>query len=453
MENRKRLFGTNGIRGIPGKDLTLEFVAEMGLAIGTFVGKGTALVGHDVRNSSPTLARAIAAGLQESGVDVAIAGLLPTPAAQFGIRKLGYDGGVIITASHNPPEYNGIKVCGSNGVEVTREEELRIEGTYYNKAFKRADWKTIGVSLEETKGIGHYINGVVSNVDADAIKNRKLTVVMDIGNGAQSVAAPYIGEELGCRVISLNGHPDGNFPGRGAEPTPDTLTALSKAVTAYGADFGVGYDGDGDRSLFCDEKGAIHYGDRSGAVLTDHVLGTRKGNLVVTTIATSQVIDDIAEKHGAKVLRTRVGSVDVTNEMIKKKAIFGLEENGGCFFAPHIEVRDGGMTTALMMELLAKENKPFSSILAELPKYHQQKLKFSCPVGKRAKIIEEVAGKVQGKIDTDDVLKIWSDKTWVLLRPSGTEPILRVFGESDSKDKLEAMMKKYKTLVEAAIKA
>lgn len=453
MEQQKRLFGTNGIRGIPGKDMTLEFVAEMGLAIGTFFGKGTVLIGHDVRNSSPTLARAITAGLQESGIDVANAGLLPTPAAQFAIRKLGYDGGVIITASHNPPEYNGIKACGKNGVEVTREEERVIEKIYYGKNFQRANWKTIGGAIEEPRGVRNYIQGVISQVDAKAIAKRKLVVVMDTGNGAQSIATPYIGEELGCRVISLNGHPDGNFPGRGAEPTPDTLSTLSKAVIAYNADFGVGYDGDGDRSIFCDDKGIVHYGDRSGAVLTDHVLGTRGKGLVVTTIATSQVIDDIAEKHGAKVLRTRVGSVDVTNEMITKKAIFGLEENGGCFFSPHIEVRDGGMTTALMMELLAMTKEPLSALLAKLPKYHQMKLKFECLIEKRAKVIEQVTQKAKGKIDTSDGLKVFEDKTWVLLRPSGTEPILRLFGESDNKEQLDAMMQKYKEMVLAEIKS
>lgn len=451
MEQQKRLFGTNGIRGIPGKDLTLHFVAEMGLAIGTFLGKGVALVGHDVRNSSPTLAMAIAAGLQEAGIDAANAGLLPTPAAQFAIRKLGYDGGVIITASHNPPEYNGIKTCSSNGVEVSRDDERTIEKIYYDKKFKRADWRGVGRSLEEPRGIRAYINAVVSQVDAEAIRKRKLTIVMDTGNGAQSVAAPYIAEELGCRIISLNGHPDGNFPGRGAEPTPDTLSALSKAVIAYSADFGVGYDGDGDRAIFCDDKGIVHYGDRSGAILTGHVLRTRKGGLVVTTIATSQVVDDVAEKHGAKVLRTRVGSVDVTNEMINRKAIFGLEENGGCFFGPHIEVRDGGMTTALMMELLSMTKDALSVALSKIPKYYQAKLKFECLIDKRAGVIEEVTHKAQGRIDTQDGLKILDGKTWVLLRPSGTEPILRLFGESDNKGKLDSMMQKYKEMVQAAI--
>jgi phosphomannomutase/phosphoglucomutase len=450
---QKRLFGTNGIRGIPSKDLTLHFVAEMGLAIGTFLGKGVALVGHDVRNSSPTLAMAIAAGLQEAGIDAANAGLLPTPAAQFAIRKLGYHGGVIITASHNPPEYNGIKACSANGVEVSRDDERTIEKIYYDKKFKRADWKTVGRSLEEPRGIRTYINAVVSQVDAEAIRKRKLTIVMDTGNGAQSVAAPYIAEELGCRIISLNGHPDGNFPGRGAEPTPDTLSALSKAVIAYSADFGVGYDGDGDRAIFCDDKGIVHYGDRSGAILTDHVLRTRKGGLVVTTIATSQVVDDVAEKHGAKVLRTRVGSVDVTKEMIDRKAVFGLEENGGCFFGPHIEVRDGGMTTALMMELLSMTKDALSATLSKLPKYYQAKLKFECPIDKRAKVIEEVTHKAKGRIDTQDGFKILDDKTWVLLRPSGTEPILRLFGESDNKEKLDSAMEKYKEMVQAAIKS
>ena len=453
MKQLMRLFGTNGIRGIIGKDLTLYFFAEMGLALGNFLGKGMALVGHDARNSSPTLAKAVSAGLQEAGLDVAHAGLLPTPAAQLAIRRLGYDGGVIITASHDPPEYNGIKVCGADGVEASRYEEQAIEKIYYDKMFKRADWKTVGRSLEEPRGIRTYINAVVSQVDAEAIRKRKLTVVMDTGNGAQSVAAPYIAEELGCRIISLNGHPDGNFPGRGAEPAPDTLSALSKAVIAYSAVFGVGYDGDGDRAIFCDDKGVVHHGDRSGAILTDHVLRTRNGKLVVATIATSQVVDDVAEKHGAKVLRTRVGSVNVTNGMMRGKALFGLEENGGCFFGPHIEVGDGGMTTALMMELLSLRKDALSVELSKLPKYYQAKLRLECPIDKRAEVIKEVTHKARGRIDTQDGLKVFDGKTWVLLRPSRTEPILRLFGESDSKEKLDSAMQKYKEMVQVAIKS
>ncbi|HEY4672958.1 MAG TPA: phosphoglucosamine mutase, partial [Nitrososphaerales archaeon] len=147
------------------------------------------------------------------------------------------------------------------------------------------------------------------------------------------------------------------------------------------------------------------------------------------------------------------GSVDVSKEMITRKAIFGLEENGGCFFAPHIEIRDGGMTAALMMELLSMSKEPLSSLLAKLPKYHQMKLRFECPIEKRAKVIESVKEKAQGKVDTSNGLKILDGKTWALLRPSGTEPVLRLFGESDNKEKLEAMMQKYKEMIVAAIKS
>jgi len=449
VNSRKKLFGTNGIRGIPGKDITLEFVSKIGLSLATFFKSGNILVGYDGRDSGPSLSRAIAAGLMEGGIDVTDAGMLPTPALQLAIPTLGFTGGVMITASHNPPEYNGIKALASAGIEVTREDENLIEGIYYDQKYQRAKWDAVGHLSKEERAIRLYIDSVVDQVDSRSLKERKATIVIDVGNGVQALAAPYIAERLGCKVITLNGHVDGKFPGRGAEPTPETLSDLSAAVRTYGADLGVGYDGDGDRSVFCDEKGEIFWGDKSGALICGHVLSTKKIAPIVTTIATSLIVDEVAKKFGSKVIRTRVGSVDVTYRMRLENSVFGMEENGGCFYAPLLEVRDGAMATALMLELLAISKRPLSSLLSDLPVFFQSKTKFSCPVDRRPKVLELFSSSVDARTDTLDGVKVWEDnQSWVLLRPSGTEPILRLFGESNSKHHLEAMMSRYVEKVE-----
>jgi phosphomannomutase / phosphoglucomutase len=454
----RKFFGTNGIRGIPGKDITLEFVAEMAQSIGTFLGNSKpVLVGNDVRNSSPALAGSVLSGLLSGGNNANSAGLAPTPAHQFGVRTLGYAGGIIVTASHNPPQYNGIKLVGPDGVEVKREDEASVEAIFLEKRYNRADWQTVGRSGKETRVIENYISGIMSRVNVARISDRKFTVVLDIGNGAQAVTAPFLCERLGCKVITINGQPDGNFPGRGPEPTPAVLKDMCEAVKSYQADFGVAYDGDGDRSLFCDENGEIYWGDRTGSMLADYLLTKHQGGPVVTTVSTSALVGIVAASHQAKAIWTTVGSVDVSRAMIDNRAPLGLEENGGFFYGPHIPVRDGAMTTALVLDALAAMKIGFNEAISRLMTFYQKKSKFECPKEKRAgvmKVIEAKAVKANMKIDRTDGLKIWTDdNSWILLRPSGTEPIIRIYSESDDPEKLEKMYNEYEASLKDAIES
>lgn len=455
-QQHQRLFGTNGIRGVPGKDLSLEFVTEMAQSIGSyFLGKNPILIGHDVRNSSPAISKAVLSGVLASGSNANEGGLAPTPAHQFAVRTLGYEGGIIVTASHNPPQYNGMKVVGPDGVETSRQTERDIESVYFEKRYKKADWKSVGQSNLETRVVENYIVGIMSQVNVARIADSKPTVVLDVGNGAQAVAAPYLCERLGCRVISINGQADGNFPGRGPEPTPGVLKDLSAAVKTYNAAFGVAYDGDGDRSLFCDENGEIYWGDRTGSLLVDYLLQKHKGGPVVTTVSTSQLVGIVAEARGAKVIWTTVGSVDVSRAMIGSAAPLGLEENGGFFYGPHIPVRDGAMTTALILEALAQKKSTLSKALGVLPRFYQKKSKFDCPNIKKADVMKKIEqSSSEGKIDRTDGLKLWPDpKTWILLRPSGTEPLIRVYAESDDEEKLDSIYERFQGIVNDAIKS
>jgi len=449
---RQRLFGTNGVRFEPGISHDLDFVIKLSEAIGTYFGEGDVLVGRDGRLSSNALSQATVSGLMSAGRDVGEAGLVPTPAMQYAVKTEGFRGGVMITASHNPPQYNGLKVMGQDGVEVPRLDEQRIEKIFFDDSATRADWKSVGVATEEPSVVKNYIKGILSKVNAKLISDRKFTVVMDPGNGAQCVAAPYLVESMGCKLITLNSVIDGNFPGRGPEPTPDTLKDLSAAVKSIGADLGVGYDGDGDRSIFCDEEGNIIWGDQSGCLLEDYILERAPGGIIVTPVSSTQAVEVIARKRNGKVFRTRVGSVDVSRMMIERNAVFGFEENGGCIYPLHVSARDGAMTTALMLECLAARGMSFSRTISHwVPRFYQAKGKVGVDPKKVDVIIRKVEREARGKVEKTDGVKVWLDEhSWVLVRPSGTEPLVRVFAEAETKEKVEAILKRFLKVVKSA---
>jgi phosphomannomutase/phosphoglucomutase len=448
----ERLFGTNGVRFIPGVSHDLDFTIHLAEAIGTYFGDGEVLLGYDGRLSSTAMANAAAAGLMSSGRNLAEAGLVPTPALQYSTKVMGFRGGIMVTASHNPPQYNGLKVMGSDGVEIPRLDEQRVEKIFFENSETRADWKSIGIARQEPSVLRTYLSGILSKVDRKLIAQRRFTVVMDIGNGAQATAAPYLAESLGCKLITLNSVIDGNFPGRGPEPTPDTVKDMCGSVKSVGADLGVAYDGDGDRAIFCDETGNVLWGDQTGSLLADYLLEKSPGGTIVTPVSSSQAVEAVAKKRGGKVLRTRVGSVEVSRTMIERKALFGFEENGGCIYPSHLTARDGGMTTALLLECLAARGMAFSRAMSYcVPKFHQAKTKV--PIDpKKVEVVMRKVERAGGKgIEKIDGLKVWVDEhTWVLVRPSGTEPIVRIFVEAETKERAEAALKKYMKLVKVA---
>ena len=448
MNINSKLFGTNGIRFIPGDDYNLDFILNVGLSIGTFFNGVDIVVGYDGRRSSPSLVNALSAGLMESGKNVFVAGMVPTPALQLITQNSKFNGGIVVTASHNPPQYNGIKVISSDGIEISRKDESLIEAIYFNNKYNRKNWNDVGQIYSYSSALDNYIDSIINNVDFHAIKNRKLKIVIDSGNGTQSLSAPALAELLGCDVVTLNSQIDGNFSGRGGEPTPQTLDLLSKSVIEHNADIGVGFDGDGDRSIFCDENGNVFWGDKSGTLIAKHLINKNINSPIVTTIATSQLIDHVASDNSVDVYRTKVGSVDVSHKMKELGSIFGFEENGGCLYSPHIAVRDGGMATALMLEILSSSEKSLSEHIELLPKFYQLKTKFSCPVESRASILDGLSSVLTEKIDKTDGLKIWwNDSSWSLIRPSGTEPIIRLFSESDNEFQLKRITKHCSTLI------
>ena len=450
---RPRLFGTNGVRGVYGQELTHDLVIDLCYALGTYFSKGPIVVGYDGRKSHAVLSRLVRSTLNSAGLDTVNAGLVPTPCLQYAAKRLGYNGGVMITASHNPPEYNGIKPTASDGVEIPREDELKVEDIYYSKRFAQIDG--IGHDSIDYNIVSRYIEAVLALIDVNGIRQRKFTVVMDTGNGAQAVIAPLVAKKLGCKVIVINGQIDGDFPSRGSEPTPDNLELLSETVKTARADFGVAYDGDGDRSIFCDNTGAIYMGDKTGALLVKHLLSQKhKGSHVVCPINTSMILSVIAKQAGSEVIYTKVGSVEVSREMVKRSCPLGLEENGGFMYGPLNEVRDGAMATALVLDMIAASDMSLSQHIAQLPQTFQYKTKFMCPsreiVDRIIKICLEHGSP--RKVETLDGAKIWIDEeTWLMLRPSGTEPLIRMYAESTDKSLLDSKVDEYRRYVQSQI--
>ena len=437
-----KFFGTNGIRGVFKKDFTLEFVNDMTLAIGTYFKKGPILVGYDGRDSSPLIAKTVCSALNSCGIDCKNAGLVPTPCLEYAVKKLQYNGGIMITASHNPPQYNGIKPAANDGVEVSREDELIIEQIFLEKHWIKNP-KQWGTTLNEVNAIETYIQGISSQIDFEKIKSKKFKVVLDLGNGAQAVAAPIFCKRIGCEVILINEKIDGSFPGRGSEPTPQNLQELSNSVKKHNADLGIAFDGDGDRSIFCDDKGEILSGDKSALVLTKHILNKNPNSLVVTCLNSGSAIEQIANQFDSKVIRTKVGSVEVSRKMVPTKALIGFEENGGFMFGPHNQVRDGCMTLGLMLDLLSSSNESLSEKINQLPASFTTKDKISCSIENAQKLIHGLKEEFPDSDTTDGIKITYNSKSWVMIRPSGTEPIVRIYGEAEAPEKLDELMSQF----------
>ena len=445
-----KFFGTNGIRGVFSEDFTLEFVHDMTLSIGTYFEKGPILIGYDGRDSSPLICKLITSTLNSIGIDCNIAGLVPTPCLEYAVKSLGYSGGIMITASHNPPQYNGIKPAGKDGVEISREDELLIEDIYLKKNWlsKPEKW---GTTEEETRSIETYLNGIKSHVNSKLIESKSFKVVLDLGNGAQAVTAPDFCKKVNCQTILVNETIDGTFPGRGSEPTPQNLSVLSKTVVENQADFGIAFDGDGDRSIFCDNKGNILTGDKSALVLIRHILKKNPNSLVVTCLNSGSNTEVLADQFNSKVIRTKVGSVEVSRKMVPTNALIGFEENGGFMYGKHNQVRDGCMTLALMLELLATSEKSLYENITSLPPSFTTKDKVACPSENVSKLISSLKNEFPNS-DTTDGIKITIDpKNWVMIRPSGTEPIVRVYAESENSEKLNELISEYVQKVKSII--
>ncbi|MFW6109519.1 MAG: phosphoglucosamine mutase [archaeon] len=446
-----KLFGTNGVRGIINQDLSLETLGLVAKSSAFFLGKKIA-VGRDARTTSPMIRDNIVSALVSIGCNVYDMGILPTPSLQYMTKKLGLDGGIMVTASHNPPEFNGVKVIASDGVEVPRELEDKIEELYDRGGPPLSDWNQIG-KIKEIDVIDEYIDDLTGKVDSDLIKKAQIRVALDTGNGVSALTAPKVASMIGCKVFTVNTQLDGRFPRRGSEPTPENLQALKDLIQSTQSDYGIGFDGDGDRSIIMDETGTAVWGDKSLCLVADWYLKKNPGETVVTALSSSMGIEEVAESHDAKVHWTKVGSVDVSRAMVENGYKIGGEENGGIMYGPFHPVRDGTMVTALLAQILSEEKGPLSELISEQPGFYKGKDNIICPNQVKEQVLEELVALVDApQIDTRDGVKLtYANGDWILIRPSGTEPKFRIYAESKDEVKLDELIQKHKELVERII--
>jgi phosphomannomutase/phosphoglucomutase len=431
---QKRLFGTNGVRGVAGESMHPALAFSIGQALGR-MRRGRLAVGMDTRTSGTSLLLAVKSGIMASGSDVVDCGILPTPALQYLIKEK-FDGGAMITASHNPPEYNGVKIIEADGTEMGDDETAQLEKFVLDTPGSTVSWENIGKEIAAPYLYEEYIQAIVNHFPGKP--GSGITVAVDPGSGPASLTTAKILTGMGCRVLTVNGIPDGTFPGRMPEPTPEGLRKLSDLVTSSGAAFGVAHDGDADRAVFVDENGNFIEENAEFALIAESICKKERGT-IVTPVSTSGIVDIVACRHGSSVCHTPVGSIYVARTMLSlidegENVILGGEGNGGIIFPRHQFCRDGGMTAAYMVHLTASGKRPLSDLVRSLPRRHM--IKDKIPIKDAHRILDHLAKTCPcDRIDMTDGLKIFFDKDcWALIRSSGTEPILRILVDAEHEE-------------------
>lgn len=397
------------------------------------------------------LKNAVTAGILSAGCEVIDLGVVPTPTALFYVRKNKVDGGIIVTASHNSGEWNGLKFIDRDGTFLSEARLEKFFDVYYKKEFRSVPWQALNkVSIDSTAADIH-INEVLKHLDVKAIKKRHFKVGIDYINGTGSVITPKFLSALGCKVFAINDEPTGMFKHE-PEPLPKNLTGLCRLIKQKRLDIGFAQDPDADRLAVISEKGLTIGEELTLALAVRFILTYRGKGVIVTNLSASKVLEDITASFKVKLLRTKVGESNVVCEMKKRGAIIGGEGNGGVIFPKINYGRDSIVGMGLLLEYLAKSGKKVSQLVSELPRYEMIKGKFECPFSKTSDALENIKIFYKAeKIDTLDGVKvIWPGK-WVHIRSSNTEPIIRVIAEASTKkeasDLYAEVSKKIKEIV------
>ena len=430
------IISVSGMRGIVGENLTPAIAEEYGCAFGTFLRdrnadkeKLSVCIGRDSRPSGEMLKSAMTAGLCKVGIDVIELGIVTTPGVGIMVSELGCDGGVIITASHNPVQYNGIKLLLENSMAPPPESAGQIRQYYYDKQFALVDSPDSGgVTCNEQTNVTH-IAKVLALVDKEAIAGKKFKVVLDSVNGAGGPITKKLLSELGCVVSAINDEPTGLFA-HTPEPTVENLTGLCEAVKAEGSEIGFGQDPDGDRLAIVDENGTYIGEEYTLALAAKYAFSKRTGG-AAANLSTSRMLDDIAEKAGGRVYRTAVGEANVAGAMLEHDCIIGGEGNGGVIDLRVSPIRDSLVGIALVLQLMAETGKTVGRLAGEIGGYYMSKDKFAADKSQAQQILDS-AKKLfaDAKLDTTDGCRFDFKDGWLHLRTSNTEPVMRIIVEA-----------------------
>jgi phosphomannomutase/phosphoglucomutase len=431
-----KVFGSSGTRGVANEAVTPAFVLRVAKAAGTAWGTDRVGIARDTRATGEMLADAAAAGLASVGVDVDRLGVVPTPGAQAYAEREGVPV-VVITASHNPPEYNGVKLVGDDGVELAVDDLERVEAALDAEAFDDAAWNEVGRVRRVDDVRDRYRDELLAAVDVDAVAAADLTVALDPGHGAGALTSPEFFRDLGCRVVTVNAQSDGSFPGRDPEPVAENLDDLGRLVRATDADVGIAHDGDADRAIFYDEHGEYVEGDATLAALAAAELDA--GDTTVSAVNVSQRLVDVAADADATLELTPIGSTNIITRIEELIAAgehvpIAGEGNGGVFFPDYRLARDGAYVGARFLELLV--DQPASDVVAPYDDYRNVRRNLAYDSdAERTAMLDATAALAETEdadVTTIDGYRLDYGDAWVLARPSGTEPLVRVYAEARS---------------------
>ena len=451
-----RLFGTSGIRGIVNKDLSPDFCRRVALAIGTTLPPAsTVCIATDTRISRDVIKEAVTAGLLSCSINVVDLGILPTPALALLTRELGFAAGIMVTASHNPPEFNGIKLFTGNSLGYSPAQEAEIEKTYFEQKFRKGKRGTFEQAQNMKQRYLSFIKGKLSRPGF----NHQLKVVVDPGNGAASKFASDIFVQMGLDVIPVNDEPNGLSPGRSPEPKADTLQGTVNFLRQHNADLAICFDGDADRVVFCDKEGFLGFNEPIAFI--SRLAVKRKGKKkIATTVETGTLLDLAVKDLGVEVVRGRVGDVAVAYLAQELDAALGVEQVG-VYILPEAGYYPDSIFASLILLSQLSDAGEIRQFFQDIPRLFFEKAKVFCPDELKEAAMAQAKEKahlfapdeIPIKIGTLDGLRLDFLDSWVLIRASGTEPVIRVISESTSQTQTNELISKGKKLVQSLVEA
>ncbi len=437
----------SGIRGIVGDGLEPETLIKYTTAYADFIGSGKVVIGRDARISGEMVNQITTGTLLAKGIDVIDIGICPTPTVQFNVKKLKAQGGIAISASHNPNEWNALKLLNGTGQFLSPDEYIQMQKYFENNEPKYKSWDKIGKWTEYPKGIQNHIDAIfdLGIIYLDEIRKKKFKIVLDCVNGAGAYLLPQFLKEFGCEVIEMNCEKTGIFP-RLPEPLPENLTETMKKVKEVKADLGIVVDPDVDRLVLITDKGEPFSEENTIVQIVKFVLSRKKGNVVVN-LSTTRAVDDVAAKFGCDVFRSPVGEANVVKKMKEVDAVIGGEGSGGVIFPELHFGRDALVGIALTLQHLTDYGKSISTLKNELPQYFIVKKKIEVtkdPDEVIQKLITQFSGQ---KINTEDGLRVDFNDHWVHFRKSNTEPIIRIIVEAKTEAEAKSLSDDYMKLI------
>ncbi len=438
------MVSVSGIRGIVGNGLDPQTIIKYTSAYADFCGKGKIILGSDGRISGEMVRNLVVGTLTAKGNDVIDIGICPTPTVLFNVKKLKAVGGIQISASHNPNEWNALKLLNKKGEFMSPEENKKMLALLDKTEKNYVSWNKLGKVFKYEKGLEEHINAVLGMdyINVSKIRKHKFKVLLDCVNGAGSYSMPQFLEKLGCKVIMINSEKSGVFP-RLPEPIPENLKATMQAVKKNKVDIGIVVDPDVDRLVLITEKGEPFGEENTITQAVKFYLSKKKGNAVVN-LSTTRAVDDVAAQNGCKVFRSPVGEANVVKKMKEVKAVIGGEGSGGVIVPKVNFGRDALVGTAIMLQHLLEFGGKMSELKSLLPQYFIAKKKIELGFMNPVEVLERLAEKYKNdKINLEDGLRIDFEDHWVHFRKSNTEPILRCIVETKTKKSAESYILKY----------